>query len=53
MIERQTIYAQKGGSLNDIDRLELCRLLIKAGYTVRIGSEKVGSSSVRVVEYWR
>ena len=34
------IYSLKHGSLNESDRLELARLLIKAGYTVRIGKEK-------------
>ena len=33
------IYSLKSGSLNETDRLELARLLIKAGYTVRLGSE--------------
>lgn len=33
------IYSLKSGSLNEQDRLELARLLIKAGYTVRIGAE--------------
>ncbi len=55
MPERQKIYAQKGGALNDQERLELCRLLVKAGYTVRIMAEKPSGSgiAVRVVEYWR
>lgn len=34
------IYSLKGGSLNEQDRLELARLLVKAGYTVRLGREK-------------
>lgn len=34
------IYAQKQGALNENDRLELARLLIKAGYTVRMGRER-------------
>lgn len=33
------IYSLKSGSLNEADRLELARLLIKAGYTVRLGAE--------------
>ena len=33
------IYSLKNGSLNEAERLELARLLIKAGYTVRVGSE--------------
>lgn len=55
MPERQKIYAQRGGTLNDQERLELCRLLVKAGYTVRIVAEKPSGSgtAVRVVEYWR
>ena len=48
------IYALKSGSLNELERLEIARLLIKAGYTVRIGREKsVGKSSsyIHYVEY--
>lgn len=34
------IYPQKNGSLSETERLEIARLLVKAGYTVRIGKEK-------------
>lgn len=34
------IQPQKNGSLTESDRLEIARLLIKSGYTVRIGKEK-------------
>ena len=34
------IYSLKSNSLNETDRLEMAKLLIKAGYTVRIGREK-------------
>ena len=34
------IYEQKHGNWNEKDRLELATLLIKAGFTVRIGREK-------------
>ncbi len=34
------IYEQKDGQLNKEDRLELAKLLVKAGYTVRVGREK-------------
>lgn len=44
------IHAQKGGSLNDQERLELAKLLIKAGYTVRIVAMKVGNTTVKGVE---
>ena len=36
----QRIVAQKGAKVNDEDRLALASLLIKFGYTVRIGKEK-------------
>lgn len=47
------IYILRGGSLTDADRIELARLLIKAGYTVRIGRETPpgGSKSVVFVGY--
>lgn len=43
----------KSGGLNEADRLEIARLLIKAGYTVRIGKEKPGNSRTysHFVEY--
>lgn len=42
------IYSLKNGSLNEADRLDLARLLVKAGYTVRVGSEPTqGTSSTR------
>lgn len=36
----QRIAAQKGAKVNDEDRLALASLLIKFGYTVRIGKER-------------
>lgn len=38
------IYAQKNGKLNDDDRLELLRLLGKAGYIVCLGRRKKNTS---------
>ena len=42
------IDAQKNGSLNQVDRLELARLLIKAGYTVRLDKEKPNGKTTYV-----
>lgn len=39
------IFSQKGSTLNENDRLDLARLLIKAGYRVRIGKEKLNGSN--------
>lgn len=39
-MEEQKIIAQKSAKVNDEDRLALAALLIKFGYTVRIGKEK-------------
>ena len=36
--------------LTDSDRLELAKLLLKAGYTVRIRTEKQGNKNVKVIE---
>ena len=52
-MERQYIAAQKGGTLNDQERLDLCRLLCKAGYTVRLVTIKEGNTPTKAVEYWR
>lgn len=47
------MYAQRSGSLNEQDRLELLRLLGKAGYIVKIGREKQNSKTTYTcfVEY--
>jgi hypothetical protein len=43
------IFEQKHGRLNEDDRLTMARLLIKAGYTVRIGKEKAVNKSTAMV----
>lgn len=50
MPETIKITNQRGGKLLDADRLELARLLVKAGYTVRIGAVKDGTKQVTFVE---
>ncbi len=52
-MDKQTISATRGSTLNEAERLELCRLLIKAGYTVRITTVKEGTTTAKAVEYWR
>ena len=44
----------KNNALNENDRLQLATLLIKAGYSVRLGREKKANSSANIyyVEYW-
>lgn len=53
---KQRIYTQKQGALNDNDRQAMAALLIKAGYTVRIGKErpagKTSGAYIYFVEYW-
>ncbi len=54
---KQRIYSVKTNSLNDQDRLDIARLLIKAGYAVRIGKEKKDSANknaanIKFIEYW-
>ncbi|MEG0133515.1 MAG: resolvase [Clostridium sp.] len=46
------IYS-KGSSLNESERLDLARLLIKAGYTVKLGRDKIQGKStyIHYVEY--
>lgn len=46
------IYASKGHSLTETDRLELGRLLLKAGYTVLMGKEKIGNMSRQYIEFY-
>ena len=53
---KQRIYSLKTGSLNENDRLEIARLLLKAGYTARLGRERpVGKSNGSFeyfIEFW-
>lgn len=53
---KNRIQNQKGNALNENDRLELARLLIKAGYSVRMGREKPqgkqNAAYINFVEYW-
>lgn len=44
----QRIYPQKDAKVNDADRLELATLLIKFGYTVRIGKERKDGKTTNV-----
>ena len=55
-METQRIYCENGfGTLNEAERLELCRLLIKAGYAVELKRERRGSGNkyIYYIEYWR
>ena len=54
-MEKQRIYSAKNNSLNEQDRLNMAALLIKAGYAVRLGREKINpksSSYMYFIEYW-
>lgn len=52
MKDRNKIIAPKANSLNEQERLEIARLLLKAGFSVRVGNEKQGNRTVSFVEYW-
>lgn len=52
-MEKQRIEVQKGYSLNEEERLQIARLLIKAGYTVKISKIKQDNKSVICIDYWR
>jgi len=53
---KQKIYSQKSGALNEAERIEIAKLLIKAGYIVRVGKEKPpgkqSGANVYFIEYW-
>lgn len=56
-MKKQRIYSVKTNTLNDQDRLDIARLLIKAGYAVRIGKEKKDATKknaacIKFIEYW-
>lgn len=45
------IYAQNGGSLTRQERLDLATLLVKAGYSVRLGKAKIDGKATEYVEF--
>ena len=46
------IYAQKNGTYTKQELLDLATLLIKGGYTVRRGKQKVDGKPVEFVEFF-
>lgn len=54
MNERKRV-CNLSGKLNDEDRQDLAKMLIKAGYAVRIGRERQGTKGTYqyFVEYWK
>ena len=50
-MEKQRIEVLKGYTLNEEERLQIARLLVKAGYQVRIVKEKQDGKSVIFIEY--
>lgn len=45
------IYAQNGGTLTKQERLDLATLLVKAGYSVRLGKAKNDGKTTEYVEF--
>jgi hypothetical protein len=50
--ERTKITAPRNNGINEAERLELARLLIKAGYCVKLGSEDKNGRKTYYIEYW-
>lgn len=46
------IYAQKDGSYTKQELLDLSTLLVKGGYTVRRGKQRVDGKPVEIVEFY-
>jgi len=56
MIQKKKITAQKGYSSSEADRLALAALLIKLGYTVKVGKDKSAAGkgpATYFVAYWK
>lgn len=53
-IQRQRIENTARQELTDDDRLALCTLLVKAGYSVRLVKEKPEGKNryIKYIEYW-
>lgn len=39
--------------LNPEDRQQVAAILVKNGYTVRLGKEKIGKRTTVFIEFWR
>lgn len=53
-MDKQRIYGLARTGLNESDRMEIARLLIKAGYAVRIGRDKNAKGVTEAfVKYWK
>ncbi len=51
-MEKTKIIAPRKNGLNEAERLELGKLLMKAGFTVRVGSESKNGRTEYFVEFW-
>ena len=52
MPEHIKIIPPKNNKLNEDDRLKMGTLLLKAGFTVKMGSEKSSGTTRYFVEFW-
>lgn len=53
-MERNKLFAIKASAMTNDEKAQLCAILIKWGYTVRLVDLKVSDKkTVTVVEYWR
>ena len=50
--KRNRIIPPKSNGLNEADRIQIAALLVKAGFAVKLGQEKIGSRTTYFVEYW-
>ena len=48
-MEERKITAQRDAKVNDADRLALASLLVKFGYTVRIGKERTEGKTTNTI----
>lgn len=55
-MEHRKIYSLRQGVLNNDERAAIAYLLVKAGYTVRMGKErpkgKTSGAYIYFIEYW-
>ena len=51
-MNRTRITTPRANGLNEAERLELARLLVKAGFCVKVGHEEKNGRKIFYVEYW-
>ena len=54
-MDKQRIYKTNpttDGILTDAEMMQIAALLVKVGYSVKVGKETRGNGSIKYIEFW-